>query len=399
MKNLKIGVTIGLKALNDSIWTNGIHLNSLILARLLKQSSENYEVYVLNVLKPETTEKSLFLKEIDFYQFEEKFLEMDLLIMIGGSVDDTVLRRYKASGKNKRVVGYHCGNSYMLLIQSILFKDSAQTPFTFETYYDEVWYVPQQHETNSGFFRTLHRTNAITAPFIWDPYFIQLGMDDINNGFKAGAYKRPVVYQPCEKKTLGSMEPNIDVVKFGLIPLMIAEECYRTPIGRKHIAAMMVTNGEKLGKHRQFMDIAKTFDLFADKKISADARYQTSFLLTQHIDVLICHQHLNPLNYLYLDAAYMGRPLLHNAHLVRDLGYYYEGSDTREAAQQLTRILTEHDAHIEEYNARNQAVLWRYTASNPELIATYDRMIERLFNGSNDGLRYNAATNLYLNEK
>lgn len=39
-KNLKIGITLGLKSITESIWTNGIKQNVLMLVHLLKNSSE-----------------------------------------------------------------------------------------------------------------------------------------------------------------------------------------------------------------------------------------------------------------------------------------------------------------------------------------------------------------------
>ena len=43
MTNLKIGITVSIKSSEDSIWTNGIKLNTLILSMLLKKSSQNYQ--------------------------------------------------------------------------------------------------------------------------------------------------------------------------------------------------------------------------------------------------------------------------------------------------------------------------------------------------------------------
>ena len=40
MKNLKIGITLALKSLDESIWTNGMKQNVLMLAHLLKQSKK-----------------------------------------------------------------------------------------------------------------------------------------------------------------------------------------------------------------------------------------------------------------------------------------------------------------------------------------------------------------------
>ncbi len=85
-------------------------------------------------------------------------------------------------------------------------------------------------------------------------------------------------------------------------------------------------------------DVMKLQIMVKDGKITAESRYQTAYILSQYIDVLVCHQILNPLNYLYLDAAFMGYPVLHNAPLCKDLGYYYESSDTVDGAKQLDYI-------------------------------------------------------------
>jgi hypothetical protein len=193
------------------------------------------------------------------------------------------------------------------------------------------------------------------------------------------------------------MEPNINIVKYALIPSLVVEECYRGEIGKEKINSLMITNAEKLKTNHEFMGIVKTFDLYKDKKVSGEARYQTAFILTQHMDVLVCHQVLNPLNYLYMDAAFLGYPVLHNAPLCKDLGYYYEGSDTVGGAKQLDYILSEHDNNLVEYHERNDKVLQRYHADNEVLVETYDKLIYNLFNGGNKDLIYNPETNLFDN--
>jgi hypothetical protein len=161
----------------------------------------------------------------------------------------------------------------------------------------------------------------------------------------------------------------------------------------------MLTNSNKLSTNKNFLSIIRTLDLFKDKKVSSESRYQTAYITTQYMDIVICHQILNPLNYLYLDLVYMGYPVLHNAYMVSDLGYYYNNSDTIGGGQMLNHILENHDKNIEEYNERNKKVLNRYHVDNPILIETYDKLIHNLFNGGNKGLSYDVMTNSYLNLK
>jgi hypothetical protein len=393
---MKIGITLGLKDNKESIWTNGIKQNVLMLVHLLKNSKKKYDVCILNSMNVDFTERPSYLEGIDIHYFNDKFLEMDLLIVMGAQIFDYQLETFKRSGDNKKVVSYKCGNNYVIHMENILFRPSEDKKFQYERQYDEIWYVPQQDEVNSGLYKTLYRTNAFAVPFIWSEKFLFEAVREIHKGFKAGKYTKDWQYDNTkEKKILGIMEPNLNIVKFCLIPAMIAEESYRTITGRKHIEKLRITNGNVVSKHREFMSIIQTFDLFREGKISSESRYQTAYMLTQHLDVLICHQLLNPLNYLYLDAAYLGYPVLHNAPMCKDLGYYYEGSDTTEASKTLNYILTEHDKNIDEYNERNDKVLQRYHIDNEEVVETYDRLIEGVFNGGNKELVYDPMTNLY----
>jgi hypothetical protein len=393
---MKIGITLGLKDNKESIWTNGIKQNVLMLVHLLKNSKKNYEVYILNSTDIDFTERPSYLNDIDILYFNDHFLDMDLIICMGAQVFDHQLETFKKSGKNKKVVSYKCGNNYVIHMENILFRPSEDKSFQYEKQYDEIWYVPQQDEVNSGLYKTLYRTNALAVPFIWSEKFLFESVAEISKGYKDGRYKKNWQYDDKkEKKIIGIMEPNLNIVKFCLIPAMIAEEAYRTKTGRKHIDKLRITNSGMVSKHKEFLSIVSTFDLYKDNKVSAESRYQTAYMLTQHLDILICHQLLNPLNYLYLDAAYLGYPVLHNAPMCKDLGYYYEGSDTVKASKILNHILTEHDKNVDEYNERNDKVLQRYHIDNEDVIKTYDRLIEGLFNGGNIGLEYDPMTNLY----
>jgi len=393
MENLKIGITLALSSSDESIWTNGIKQNVLMLAHLLKNSDKNYEICILNTVKIDFTQKPSYLKDLDIEFFNDKYMEMDLIIVMGAQVHDSDLKKFRESG-DKKVVSYKCGNNYVIAMEEIIFKGNEDSG-VYEQEIDELWYIPQQDEVNKGFYPILHKTNSIIVPFIWHQKFIQESVVSIHNGFKKGSYKKDWMYNnKKEKKIIGVMEPNINIVKFGLLPAMLVEECYRGEVGKKYIEDLRITNTQKMKENKKFISFLKTFDLFKDKKLSAESRYQTAFILTQYLDVVVSHQILNPLNYLYLDVAYMGYPILHNAELCKDLGYYYEGSDLLKGAKVLDDILLYHDKNINEYNERNNIVLNRYHADNKELVSNYDILIKNLWEKGNKHLIYNPKTNL-----
>jgi hypothetical protein len=262
---MKIGITLGLKDNQESIWTNGIKQNVLMLVELLKKSTKNYDVCILNSTDVDFTEKPSYLTDIDIFYFNDKFMEMDLIICMGAQIFDHQLETFKKSGKNKKVVSYKCGNNYVIHMENILFKPSENKKFQYEKQYDEVWYVPQQHEVNSGLYKTLYRVNAIPVPFIWSEKYLHESVVEIHKGFKDGKYKKDWQYDNTkEKKILGIMEPNLNIVKFCLIPAMIAEESYRTSEGRKRIDKLRITNATAVSKHREFMSIIETFDLYKE---------------------------------------------------------------------------------------------------------------------------------------
>ena len=398
-ERLKIGITLAMKDITESIWTNGIKQNVFLFAHVLKKSKKNYDVYILNVNQLDFEKKPDYLGDLKFGYFDDHYMDMDLIVMMGAQIHDEKLQKFKAQSKDKRVLGYKCGNNYVISVENMLFKDVSKNVYEHETSFDEVWYIPQQDETNKGYFQTLYRCNSFIVPFIWHNKFLFGSVMEIERGFKEGRYKKGYKYNSAkEKKMIGIMEPNLNVIKTAVIPTLLVEECYRGAIGREKIDGLMISNSENIKTNKEFLALIGTLDLYKDKKISAESRYQTAFFLTQHLDVLVCHQNLNPLNYLYLDAAFLGYPVLHNAHLCKDLGYYYENADTVEGAKQLDYILSEHDKNIEAYHEKNNAVLNRYYADNEDIIETYDKLIYNLFNGGNPkDLKYNWQTNLYDN--
>ncbi len=100
MMNLKIGITVSIKSSDDSIWTNGIKLNTLIMTTLLKKSSQNYEVCLLNTGGLDLNKKPKYLSNIEIYNFDEKYLDMDLIIVLGAQVHEEHLIKFSLSSLN-----------------------------------------------------------------------------------------------------------------------------------------------------------------------------------------------------------------------------------------------------------------------------------------------------------
>jgi hypothetical protein len=124
--------------------------------------------------------------------------------------------------------------------------------------------------------------------------------------------------------------------------------------------------------------MVKSLDIFVNKKLSIEGRYNSLYFMSQYADITVSHQMENPLNYLYLDLAWMGWPIIHNAHLCKDVGYYYEGFNYEEGSEVLKRVILTHDDNAEEYMKRNRSVIHKYLPTNKYLQEQYISLINKL---------------------
>ena len=163
---------------------------------------------------------------------------------------------------------------------------------------------------------------------------------------------------------------------------------------------MYIASGKDLLKNGYYKSMITTLDLIKDNpkepKIQFTSRYPVCHYLAETTEIVLSHQWENPLNYSYLDVMFMGYPLIHNADMIQDAGYYYPDFNIEKAADKLEWVLKNHDDNREEYAAKNKVVLDRYTIKNEALVDTYDKLIENLYDGKNEmSMEYNWKTNLY----
>jgi len=119
-------------------------------------------------------------------------------------------------------------------------------------------------------------------------------------------------------------------------------------------------------------------DIIKNKKMTFENRFPMSWFLSEHTDVVLAHQWENALNYAYLDAIYMGYPIVHNAHLIKDMGYYYNEFDIAEGKDKLEYAILNHDKNIEEYEEKNKKLLFNFSSDNLDVVKKYDILIENL---------------------
>lgn len=370
-QSLRIGITIGLHHENESLWSNGIKQNAVYLAEALKHCPSVQSVCLVNTTAVSITSALPWdLERWPTKTFEDAKDHVDVLIELGGQIDAMQTDYLKRRGA--RVVSYCCGFEYVHAMQSILFDRQMWGSNLFiNQRYDAIWMIPQVENISKGYFTTFRRRPAQVAPFVWDPMFVrQRSSDQPHHG----------EYRPRaadKAKRISIMEPNHDVVKFCLYPILIVEETFREMPDA--IEFLHVTNAERLANNsKEFVSLMLQLDIVQNNKAAFVGRFDTPLFLAEMTDVVVSHQWENALNYFYFDVAWQGYPLVHNAHLCPDLGYYYNANDVTDGKNQLINVLKSHDQNWQDYLERQRAVIARYLPGHADVTAGYERLLFEL---------------------
>jgi len=402
-----IGITLGLQSEDESIWINGIKMNAIFLMNALQTAGQ--KVILLDT-SPIVDEKLLDekttwdTKSFPIKKYASEAGNVYVLIMLGTSLQDTTLKEFKNIKPSNKVIKYACGNNYVIDMERCLFPKEDASITYYQKELDEVWYVPQQGNHNHHYYMSLHNLPADKVkpvPFVWDPLFLDQACEDymqkLKDKEKTGGSP---IYQPVADKSklkLAVYEPNLNVVKWSMIPVLIANEYFKSGgiFGELNIMSSI-----QLASNTYWKSIVGFLEIWTAKNphVKLAGRYPVVELLAGKADIVISHQWENQLNYAYLDALYLQFPVIHNAPMIKDAGYYYEGFNIMDGAEKLKEAIESHDENIESYNARTEKVLIRYSVYNEELLETYKKLLENLVAGENKhGLsyEYDWQTNLY----
>lgn len=387
-----IGITLGINSEYESVWVNGIKQNAIFLANCLNQI-KGYEVWILDTSNKieDLTKVNWDSKKFPVKRYNDVVNQVDILITLGTSFPKQNMDDFKAIRKTNRVIKYMCGNNYVVDMERSIFTNGKDMVSTWDLGCDQVWYVPQQGYQNHHYYETIFRAPAMPVPFIWDPMFLELDKE-----IRIKSNKNLPDYKPHSqnKKRISVFEPNLNVVKFSMIPILIAEQAYRRG---SDFETIQIASGEKLLKNDYYKTMIRHLDIVNVKppKLKYTPRYPVCHYLAEASDIIISHQWENPLNYSYLDVLHFNFPLIHNADMIQDAGYYYPDFDISIGADKLKWVLKNHDDNIEEYNSKNQEILKRYTIENKKMINVYRKLLNGLYDESPKiNWKYNWRTNL-----
>ncbi|NIF69769.1 DUF2827 domain-containing protein [Burkholderia sp. Ap-962] len=351
----------------QAIWENGIHQNIAYLAMMLKRSEHVGPVYFLNGGDAGMLPSGLDLDGLDIPLVRPADVthQLDVVIEMGAQLPLEWLKHVKALGK--KLVACFVGHTYGGLAETPIFGKPSGHIFNHRLF-DEVWVLEKSEKVDVPLLRTLMRAPVHTIPHLWSPYFIDRRIAELASEGLAFGYRRGA--RPWR---IGTLEPNISVVKTCHYPMLVSEACYRArPDTIQHL---FVVNAMHMKAHPTFLHFANNLDLVRQHKASFEPRMDLPGFMARHADAIVSHHWENPQNYLYYDVLYGAYPLIHNSMLLGGAGYYYPDFDAAEGGRVLLDAWLHHDERLDDYRDKADRLLRSVSIDNP---ANLDAFVTRL---------------------
>lgn len=376
MEKINVAITINIADETESFFTNGIKQNAIILRDCLVKAPMVNECYYMNFGKQKDLSKSPW-KEYEpwiIHDFKEALEKIHLYINVNIFMNEPEINA--AREKGAKVINHVMGNEYYGFLENVLFKTDHPSIIRKIKGLDASWISPHLYENNKALFEVLYDAPAYVGPYIWSHRFLDHHVEELKKKGYAG------VYQPSgePQKRISTFEPNIGMNKTAIFPMIIAEKFYEKYPNEVQKFSMFGTAHVK--DKKPFLKFALDLHVNRAKKMFFEARYPIAWALMKHTDILLSHQQDCDLNYLYFDAAWLGFPVVHNAALIPELGWYYPRFDDEKAVKHLHEVITVFDkvpGYREEYLKNSREYISKFLPEHERNVKGYNDLIIELF--------------------
>lgn len=326
-------MNIGILIENKDLFLSGILQQSLFIYQILQSCNFNVNFY--------STDKEYlyfgqpYMKNIKVKITKNETLkDLNILIYLSSFLnqEDTVMLK----NMGIKIVQLLCGNNYMINQEKIIFGAHKNAHSFNNSYIDEYWLLPMYTHSKS-YIETHSKKPVRIMPYIWNSTFLDLWMQ--NN-------KKDINYEVGSSINILICEPNVNISKTSLVPLIITEKC--VDIIDKIFCLCLKSKEENLYNiFGNYLDIIKTnkLELYNRMKL-----YDVLFTLKSinKCPFIISHQMLNDLNFLHLELFYLGYPVIHNCERMKSCGYFYNDHNIDEGSCSLYKAV---ESHINNYNS------------------------------------------------
>ena len=354
----KIGVTTkGSK----TIWSNGLNQNSYFFIKLLQKMGYDVDA-IATVLDVEDAQ---FIGLDRVVLTKDSIKSYSIIFEVASMLDEAAMDICRKN--NIKVVSINYGSFLFYLMEGLLYK--GETPTAVHIEGRDVLISPH-YNFGKEFLKNVTGQNIMTIPYIWEPWFIDgtlLKESKINEKFS----------KEINKKNVVSLEPNISIAKTCIVPLIIAEGLELSDSSK--IDSMTLFGTKHLNERTTFNKLYSNTELYKSGKLVIENRYSISGLFnTKRIGTIVSNHFYNDLNYVTLEALYLGFPIIHNSEFCKEGGYYYDGFNTKLGTELLDRAISTDD-HLSDEKIKNaKEIIYGYSINNPSTQRAYRELIKNL---------------------
>lgn len=294
----------------------------------------------------------------------------DMILFPGISCNEFIKSNAYIKNKNCRFVSIKYGNNLVSDICEIF----SETKTNFSTwdygteFVDDILISPH-YKFAESYYELIEGTKPKIMPYIWDPGFIEQ---------TAKEHDLSIQYKPTLRPNIAILEPNINLTKNCFIPIMVASKVLKENprcINDTYVYCSEYTiNGKDRKDIKDYL--TKCTPIFNHQdRVHFMNRVKIPFLLDKKNPLILSFQHLNALNYIYLEALYLGYPLVHNSEMMNQYGYYYNEFEINEAANQVIDATENHNDNLETYRKIGQEAVYKYSIHNPVVLKNIESVI------------------------
>ncbi len=194
----------------------------------------------------------------------------------------------------------------------------------------------------------LGRCNVRSIPYIWSPFILE-------------AFQKESGYQPWHivaesvtnaPWTVRCCETNITNRSSCVIPMTIMKE-FISSYPDEIKGGLVVHNGQQIAERQYFKE-----NISAHLAIKPETQFVGRNRITDWCmsprTIMLAHCRFTPVRSTYLDAAYLGIPMIHNSPFMKQLGgvfgrYYYSNNNISEGKKALRLLLDDFNQNIHAY--------------------------------------------------
>lgn len=378
MKKINIGITLSIDP-TESLFTNGIRQNVIILRELYEKCDGVGDCYIINTSgKQLPDDPSLPLHPFRKFIIDLKDVKKycNFVVVAHGSLLPGEYKELHESGI--KIVKLLLGNLFSMFNEQILFKNKDDYYGVFKKnsgFIDKTW-VSKHFYRDRYFYETLYDCETKIAPYVWDSRFIEKS----NENYKLN-HGKSSEYQPSGKKEkhILNFEPNLNMVKVCTQAIVVLERFYKQ--NPELVGDSYFFNTSMIKEKKDFIDFVKDLKVYKSGRASFEGGIAIINALGKYGDIVLATQNQNELNYLYLDAAWMGYPVVHNSSMMKEIGYYYEENNAQQASETLLQICQGFDGYYEKYKEESRQKASKYMITNEENIKECTKLIHEVVEG------------------